>query len=151
MVEYGLYNIIHVYIKKGGLNRVKSQLTHPMRIRLEQDLEKQIAALAERRGESKAELCRRLLRKAVQQELAGEGIDEIYISVRRAMQDVLKPVEERLAKISAKSAIASATSMYTNAEVLGSMGKDVKAIHERSRKKAVSFVKTPNDQLLGDE
>lgn len=121
-----------------------------MRIRLDVELEKQITALAERRGESKAELCRKLLRKAVQQELANEGIDEIYMAVRQAMQDVLKPVEERLAKINAKTAIAAATSMYTNAEVLGNMGKDVRAIHERSRKKAVAFVQLPHDQLTGD-
>lgn len=121
-----------------------------MRIRLEVELEKQITLLAEKRGESKAELCRRLLKKAVEQELASEGIDEIYISVRQAMQDVLKPVEERLAKINAKTAIAAATAMYTNAEVLGQMGKNIKEIHERSRKKAVAFVKTPNDQLMGD-
>lgn len=118
-----------------------------MRIRLDVDLDKQISALAERRGESKAELCRKLLRKAVQQELASEGIDEIYIIVRQAMQDVLKPVEERLAKINAKTAIAAATAMYTNAEVLGQMKLNVREIHEKSRKKAVAFVKTPLDQF----
>ncbi|MCP1312100.1 ribbon-helix-helix domain-containing protein [Paenibacillus tyrfis] len=125
------------------------ELLNPMRIRLEKDLDDQLSALAIRRGESKAELCRRLLRQAVAQETAKDGIDPILVAVRQAMADVLKPAEERLAKINAKTAIAAATGMYMNMQVYEEFGKDSKALYEAARKKAVAFVKQPNDQLMG--
>ena len=52
----------------------------------------------------------------------------------------------------AKAAIAAATAMYTNIEVVGQFGKvDVRTLHEAARKKAVAFVKTPSDKLQGDD
>lgn len=130
---------------------MRQQLTNPMRIRLDKDLDDQLSALAVRRGETKAELCRRLLRKAVAQELAEDAIDPILAAVRQAMGDVLKPVEERLAKINAKTAIAAATSMYMEMQVYSDLGKDARPLYEAARKKAVAFVKTPNDQLMSEE
>lgn len=126
------------------------ELLNPMRIRLDKDLDNQLNALAIRRGESKAELCRRLLRKAVAQEIAQDSIDPVTIAVRQAMADVLKPVEERLAKINAKTAIAAATAMYTNMQVYSAMGKDARALHEAARKQAVVFVKQPHDQMISE-
>lgn len=129
---------------------MKQKLTHAIRLRLDQELDKDLAALALRRGEAKSELCRRLLRQALDQENANDSVDALLKTVRKSMQDVLKPLEERLAKINAKTAVAAATAMYTNAEVLGQMGKDIKTLHEISRKKAVAFVKMPNDRLLDE-
>lgn len=118
-----------------------------MRIRLDRELDEQLNALAGMRGEAKAELCRRLLQKAVAHELAQDSIDPILLAVRQAVGDVLKPVEERLAKINAKTAIATATTMYMNQQVFEDLGKNGRALHEAARKQAVAFVKTSNDQL----
>jgi metal-responsive CopG/Arc/MetJ family transcriptional regulator len=126
------------------------ELINPMRIRLDKELDEKLNALVQMRGEAKSELCRRLLRTAVAQELAQESIDPILMVVRQAMGDVLKPVEERLAKINAKTAIAAATGMYMNQQVFESLGKNGRALHEAARKQAVAFVKTSNDQLTDE-
>ena len=128
------------------------ELLKPIRIRVGESLERDLKALAERRGESMAECTRRLLRQGVMQESANEALDPVLAAVRQAMRDVLKQVEDRLAKINAKAAIAAATAMYTNIEVVGQFGKvDVRTLHEAARKKAVAFVKTPTDKLQGDD
>ena len=125
------------------------KLLNPMRIRLDDELDAQINALMELRSEpSKAELCRRLLAKAVAQELSESTLDPVTLAVRQAMQDVLAPVEERLAKINAKTSIAAATSMYMNQQVFHAMGKDGRALHEAARKQAVAYVQTANDKLM---
>lgn len=126
-------------------------LTNPERIRVDKDVEEYVSSEAARRKESKAEVYRRLLRQAVEREKAENALDPVLTAVRQAMKDVIKPVEERLAKINAKTAVASATAMYTNIEVLGQMGKDVRGINETARKKAVAFVKMPHDELLGEK
>lgn len=121
-----------------------------MRIRLDEELDMQLSALAVRRGESKAELCRRLLRHAVAQETAKDAIDPVMLAVRQAVADVIKPVEERLAKINAKTAIAAATGMYMDMQVYKEFGKDARALYEAARKQAVAFVKMPSDQMMSD-
>lgn len=127
-------------------------LMKPLRIRLDANLEGQLKALAERRGENISDCARRLLRQAIDQESANAALDPVLAAVRQAMRDVLKPTEDRLAKINAKTAIAAATAMYTNIEVVGQFGKvDVRTLHEAARKKAVAFVKTPTDKLQGDD
>ena len=127
-------------------------LSNPIQLRLDAKLEEQIRALAKRRGETVTGCIRRLLREAIDQESANEALDPVLAAVRQAMRDVLKPVEDRLAKINAKAAIAAATAMYTNIEVVGQFGKvDVRTLHEAARKKAVAFVKTPTDKLQGDD
>ena len=125
-----------------------NKLMNPMRIRLDEDLDNQLNALAILRKEPKAELCRRLLQKAVAQELAQDSLDPILFAVRQALGDVLKPTEERLAKINAKTAIAAATTMYMNQQVFEDLGKNGRALHEAARKRAAGFVKTSNDQLI---
>jgi hypothetical protein len=153
-LKIGLQNVLNycctaVYsdynCRKG--EKMKQNLMNPMRIRLDRELDEQLTALAGMRGEAKAELCRRLLQKAVAQELAQDTMDPILYAVRQALGDVLKPVEERLAKINAKTAIAAATTMYMNQQVFEDLGKNGRALHEAARKQAVAFVKTSNDQL----
>jgi hypothetical protein len=146
VLNYCCIKVYADYNCRKGEN-MKQKLLNPMRIRLDDELDEQLTALASMRGEAKAELCRRLLQKAVAQELAETAIDPILLAVRHAMADVLKPVEERLAKINAKTAIASATTMYMNQQVFEDLGKNGRALHEAARKQAVAFVKTSNDQL----
>lgn len=130
---------------------MKRELINPMRIRLDKELDDQLNALAVRRGESKAELCRKLLRQAVAQESAQDAIDPLLVAIRQAMGDVMKPHVERLAKINAKTAVSAATSMYMNTQVYEEFGKDARTLYEAARKRAVAFVKQPNDEWMGDE
>lgn len=96
--------------------------------------------LAKSRGETEAELARRIITKAATQGALQDGLDELILVVRQSMKDVLKPTEDRLAAINAKTAIAAATSMYMNTQVIANAGQDAKGIYEESRKKGVRFV-----------
>lgn len=120
---------------------MSKELTNPIRIRLDVELDQKLSALATKRGESKSELCRRLLRQAVEQETMEEVKDPILLAVRQAVQETLKPVEERLAKINAKTAIAAATGMYMDMQVYNEFGKDSRALYEAARKQAVTYLK----------
>src|SRR5690606_36567273 len=94
--------------------------------------------------------CRRLLRQAVAQEAAQDAIDPVLYAVRQAVADVIKPVEERLAAINAKTAIASSTSMFMNVQVYKEFGKDARPLYEAARKQAVAYVKQPNARIMGE-
>lgn len=132
-----------------------SQLGEPYKIRFHQDVEKMIDALVEMRHESKPDLIRRLIRKAVAEEFLQDPLlkDTLLATMRSAMREVIKPTEERIAKISAKGATASATSMYVNLETLAQLAQgkvNVKEVYDRSRVKAVAYVRTPNEDISGD-
>jgi len=125
----------------------KRQLGNPIPLRLDPETEVMIEALSRKRGESNQEVMRRLLQRAAKEELLGEfAADTVLEYIRRAVQEVSKPFEERMAKLSAKASIAAATTMYTNLEVLGRMGRhDIREIHQEARKKAVAFVRSSAD------
>lgn len=125
----------------------KPKYSKELRFNVEDDLHEKIFALAERRGEAVSEVCRRVLRDAVERSAAEDGLDVINEAVRKNMSDVLKPLENRLAAMTAKSTIASATTMYHMQHVLLGMGKDPRVIHEESRKKAVSYLKADIDKI----
>lgn len=119
---------------KGG------KLTGLIQFRVDEDLERAINALAVRRGEDKADLCRRIMRDAISREALEDGVDEVAKIIRYTMRDVLKPFEERLAKINAKSAIASGTSMWMSMQVLEEAGYDSHDIYNKARKKSVALL-----------
>ncbi|MGG3471576.1 hypothetical protein ABES02_29430 [Neobacillus pocheonensis] len=117
------------------------KLGEPYKLRFEKDLEAMIDAISVRRGENKSDVCRRLLRTAAKLELGLDAMDPILSAIRKAVAEVNEPTVKRLAAINAKTAIAAATAMYTNVEVLGQLGRDVRTIHEQARVKAVAFVR----------
>lgn len=72
--------------------------------------------------------------------------DVITQTNRRIIRDELKPVENSMAKISAKSAVAAATTMYLNVQTIQDMGKnDAVEIYEKARSKAVYYIRRPDD------
>ncbi|EJW13856.1 hypothetical protein M5X00_13485 [Paenibacillus alvei] len=118
-------------------------LGHPKRLRLEDDLERMIAAIAIMNNESQTDTMRRMLREQAERELAEQAIGYVLPQIRRAVAESIKPTEERMAKLAVKGTIASATTMYTNLEVLGRMGqRDVRDIYDIARKKAVAFTRS---------
>lgn len=111
--------------------------TGKLQFRVEEDLELAIRALAQRRKEDIADVCRRILREGVSQEALVDGSDQMLKIVRDCMRDVLRPVEERLAKINAKTAISSGTAMWMTMQVLEEAGYDAQEVYTKARKKAV--------------
>lgn len=121
-----------------------------VRIAVDEDLHMKLLALAKRRGETMSDIVRPILEKLVDEKAAQDGIDVVGDAVRKAVTSALKPIENRLAAMTAKATIASATTMYTNHRLMESNGKDpqqIRAIHEESRKKAVSYLKVDMNQL----
>jgi len=158
MLRYRCY--IFFYNKRNGVifmaktgNEPKKTLGNPIPLRLDKSTENMIEAIAKQRGESNQEVMRRILAKGAADELLLTfGADRLLELVRNAVHDELKPAEERMAKLSAKSAIAAATAMYTNIEVLGQLGRsDIRTVYEKARSKAVSYVKTPMESGQTDK
>ena len=91
-------------------------------------------------------IARKILEKRLKEESAQDGIDAVTEAVRKAMRDVLKPTEDRLAKLSAKTAVTAATAMYLNVQTIADMGKnDVVELYQEARKKAVAYLKERDD------
>jgi|UPI0006972F80 hypothetical protein len=126
----------------------EGKLTGLIQFRVDPDLERAIKALSVRRGEELADLCRRILREAVCRESLEDGADAVAKIVRQVMRDVLKPTEERLAKINAKTAIMSGTAVWMSRQVLEEAGYDTDFIYAQARKKAVAFLQEREGETL---
>jgi len=102
--------------------------------------------LSARRQETVSSIVRKILEKGLTQEAAESGIDAVTEAVRKAMRDILKPAEDRLAKLSAKTAVAAATAMYLNVQTIADMGKnDAVELYQEAREKAVAYLKERDD------
>jgi len=114
-------------------------------IYLDDDLHHLITLESNTTSKSFSQVVRELCRDGLSHKNAVTGIDIIQSSLRSVLKDVIKPLEERLAKIEAKTAIAAATSMYLNLEVVSNItGKEEGVeLYNNARKKAVSYVRTP--------
>jgi len=113
---------------------------------LSEDTYEVLNNLSSRREESMSLIARKILEKRLKEESAQDGIDAVTEAVRKAMRDVLKPTEDRLAKLSAKTAVTAATAMYLNVQTIADMGKnDVVELYQEARKKAVAYLKERDD------
>ncbi|MGK5511959.1 hypothetical protein [Brevibacillus formosus] len=119
-----------------------------LKIRVDSDLKNALLALASRRGETMADVCRKALLDATQKGVLTDGEDAIVKIVRNCLRDVLKPTEERLAKINAKAAIASGTAMWMNMQVLSEAGYDAQEVYTKARKKAVAQLQERESEAL---
>jgi DNA-binding TFAR19-related protein (PDSD5 family) len=122
-------------------------LGNPKPLRLPEDTEIMIEAIAKKRGESNQDVMRSLLEKGAREELLLEfGADRMLELVRRAVSETNKPFEMRVAKIMAKSAISSGVNMYLLQEYLGQIGKkDVREVSVEARKRAVAKLREPDN------
>lgn len=122
---------------------------------LDKDMNSQILALAKRRfGDNFSQACRYLLNKALAIEAAGDSIDEISVLISKAVRRELKPTEDRLAKLTAKAAIAAGTSMFLNYFVIREapigLDRSTKEIYEEARKKAVAMLREKDIEKAGE-
>lgn len=115
-----------------------------IRFRVDPEMKKQWLALCQARDESEAELGRKIVANAIAQGGIENSLDEVVAIIRQSLKDVLAPSVERLAKINAKAAQASATSMYMNTQAIANSGQDAIKIYEEARKKAINYVKATN-------
>lgn len=107
----------------------------------------QLDIIAKGKGITRAELVRNYLIEAVNIDMANSGLDSISKEIRDIIRSELKPFENRIAKITAKTSIAAATSMFMHIQVLDDMKRsDTVEVYQKARKKAVSYVKAPEEE-----
>lgn len=125
------------------------QLIH---LRVDDELYETIGNIANKSGESKAEVVRELVRKGLQKEITEDNSDYLATLIREQMDIVIKPHVERLAAISSKSGHMSATAAFLNVQSLidlvpAERRKEPKEMYEKARKKAVLYMKTKTDDF----
>lgn len=111
--------------------------------------EKQLESInryAEVKGYSVSEAIRTLCQKGLEIEVSNDNINLIVEIIDERLRAILRPQVERLASISAKGAIMSATSTFLNAQALADFvpvgrRRDVVEVYEKSRLKGVAYVK----------
>lgn len=111
----------------------------------EKDFE-ELNKLEKMTGKKKSEIVREFYFKGLQIDGANEGLGIIAEVIHEQLKSILDPQVERLASISAKSAITSATSMYLNAQALVDFvpkekQKEFVEVYEKARLKGIAYVK----------
>ena len=98
-----------------------------------------IEKIARRSGDSFADTVRKLCDEAIKIEASAENIDLVTKIIDERLRSILKPHVERLASLSAKGAIMSATSTFLNAQALA----DFVPVEKRKDlvKKDIDYVK----------
>lgn len=103
-----------------------------------------------RNGVNFGEAVRQIVDKQMSYEINRNSINEITEIIDERLRDILKPQIERLASISAKGAIMSATSTFLNAQALSDFvprekQKDIKIAYEQARLKGIAYVRGRSD------
>lgn len=111
-----------------------------------EELNKSLEAIANKKGISKAELCRRILTKAVMEEGAETGIDVISERIRKIIRNEIRKETDRLASLTFKVGKASATSMFLNYLGLKDHGlRDAREVFQNAQQKALTFMGEDED------
>jgi hypothetical protein len=116
-----------------------------LRFRVYDDLYNAVKGIAAQKGVTMADVCRELLEEAIGRQQGEQSQDYLLALVKRAVREEIKPTEERLAKISAKNAITSGTSMCMSMQVLEETGYNTQEVYTKARKKAVALLKESAD------
>lgn len=120
----------------------KRRFDTQLKFRVTKEMENIIKGEAEKHGLSLADYLRQALSDYIKLEnaKAAEGyLDQI---VSRAIEKNMRPFEERLAKIIAKTAYATAISTYLEAKLLADLGcNDMVELFHIARQKGIAFVR----------
>lgn len=116
----------------------------------------EIEMLSKKTGESISEITRILIKKGLSSGWLDENADMITHIVRQQLEAVMKPHVERLAKLSVKSGIMSATSTFLNVQAFQDLVPADKRkipveMYEKARKKAAEYMKTPANEFHTDD
>ncbi len=112
-----------------------------LHVPITEEMEKKLKSAADNRGIPKSVLVRELLRDGLKVEGVVWAQDLLRKLIAESIKEQLWPVEERLAKINAKSSYASAISLYIAAQAIFDMGKrDTVTAFQEARKKAIQLV-----------
>lgn len=105
-----------------------------------------IEKISKREGRSFADTVRSLCDETIKLQASNDNIDLITGIIDERLSAILKPHVERLASLSAKGAIMSATSTFLNAQALSDFvpkerRKDFVESYEKAKLKGIAYVK----------
>ena len=105
-----------------------------------------IEKISKREGRSFADTVRSLCDEAIKLQVSNDNIDLVVEIIEERLRSILKPQVERLASLSAKGAIMSATSTFLNAQALSDFvpkerRKDFVESYEKAKLKGIACVK----------
>ena len=105
-----------------------------------------IEKIAKREDKSFADTVRFLCEESLKIQANADSINIITEIIDERLRSILKPQVERLASLSAKGAIMSATTTFLNAQALADFvpankQKDILEAYEKARLKGVAYVK----------
>lgn len=118
-----------------------------VKVTFNDDEGKHIEEVCKKRGITKSEYVREMYFEGKKIYSANENLEFIIELLDQRLGEILKPNVERLAAISVKGAIMSASSTFLNAQALQDLvPKDkkmlVKEAYERARLKGIEYVKS---------
>lgn len=93
-------------------------------------------------GESASSICSKLIEEALNARSATAGVDALIPVLEKALANPLKSLENRLAAINAKTNIQAGVARYLLEKALASKDRDILAMVEEARKKAVLDLQT---------
>lgn len=117
-----------------------------LRVRVSGELHKSLKAAADKKGVSMAELARRILTEAVQEQGAQDGIDVISERIRKIVRNEIRKETDRVAGLTFKVGKAAATGMFLNYLVLKDQGiRDVRETFQSAQTKALTYMGEDED------
>lgn len=128
----------------------KRNFRKEIRVMVDDGLAEEVKMVAGAKGKTVSEFVREALVQYTDLVYMQKMGSRIQAFVANAVEEKLKPVENRLAKITAKTAMAAVMTMYVEAALLGRHEKDVVNIFREARQKAIAFVQSgiPNTGQL---
>lgn len=110
-----------------------------------------VEKLAAQRGCKIAEVSRDLLKQSLDQKVMAANMDLITNIIKTQVDMAMKPHIERLASLEAKTAMASATSMYLTAETLEKFVAPEERVriqdaYNAARKKASEYIRGKSNE-----
>lgn len=121
---------------------------HQFTIRVDDQTYQLLKVHAVNRGESMAEVTRRLLVNALQTDSLTTSQDTLLALIRIAIAKELRRSENRLANLSSKAAISAATTENLVVYMLKNMkDPNFMAVRDQCRKRGVAYVREPLEQI----
>lgn len=114
-----------------------------IRVKVTKEFKKNLQAVADRRGESLSDFCRRILENGVNEDNANEGLDAVASTLRKVVRDQNRSFEDRFAAMLYKDTVISATGTYLICLMAEKMGYDLMGMYEEANKKAIAYANQP--------
>ena len=133
---------------------MQQQKTKRINVSFSEDDYEQIKHIAHKQNKSMSEVIRDFSIEGLNGTVGTSNIDLITGIIRTQLRDVMRPSIERLAALSAKTCVQSATAAYLTAETIArfvpeNLQLDVKDAYESARKKGVEYTRrnTSEDEI----